>query len=161
MIEIARSKALRRSANGHVHFQAGDALRLPFRDESFDACAVAFGIRNVSDPARGISEMVRVVRPGGRAVILEFTLPEHPLLRNGYLLYFRHLLPLIGRWISRSKIDAYRYLPDSVELWPAPEAFKRQLEAAGLRDVSYERLFGGMAAIHTGVKGPRACPPRS
>lgn len=152
MIEIGRLKAARRSLQGRVRFQAGDATRLPFRDGAFDAATVAFGIRNVFDPALGLSEMARVVRPGGRVVVLEFTLPRNALLRGGYLLYFGHVLPRVGRLLARSEIDAYRYLPDSVARWPAPEELKTRMEGAGLRDVTWAPVFGGVAAIHSGVK---------
>lgn len=152
MLEIGRLKARRRSLDGRVRFQQADTMRLPFRDATFDASTVAFGIRNVLDSARGIAEMARVVRPGGRVVILEFSLPANGLLRRGYLLYFGRVLPRIGRMIARSEIDAYRYLPDSVARWPSPDEVKRQMESAGLDDVRYERVFGGVAAIHVGTR---------
>ena len=152
MVEIARSKARRRDLGDHVRFQQADTMRLPFRDSSFDAVTVAFGIRNVMDAARGISEMTRVARSGGKVVILEFSLPERPLLRRAYLLYFGSFLPRIGQMIARSAIDGYRYLPDSVALWPRPEALKALMERARLRDVTYKLVFGGIAALHSGVK---------
>ena len=152
MLEIGRFKARRRSLDARVRFQQADTMRLPFRDGCFDASTVAFGIRNVLDSARGIAEMARVVRPGGRVVILEFTLPENALLRRGYLLYFGRVLPEIGRRIARSEIDAYRYLPDSVARWPSPQEVKRQMEGAVLGEVRYELVFGGVAAIHVGVR---------
>ena len=96
--------------------------------------------------------MARVVRPGGRVVILEFTLPRNGILRRGYLFYFGRVLPKIGRMIARSEIDAYRYLPDSVARWPQPDELKMQMEQAGLRDVAYELVFGGVAAIHAGTR---------
>jgi demethylmenaquinone methyltransferase/2-methoxy-6-polyprenyl-1,4-benzoquinol methylase len=150
MLRIGARKAARKGLGGHVSFQAGDALRLPYRDGAFDACAAAFGLRNVCDPARGLSEMARVVRPGGHVLVLEFTLPGNALLRGAYRLYFDHLLPRVGRIIARSEIDAYRYLPDSVARWPGPADLKAMMERAGLRDVSVEILFGGLAAIHCG-----------
>jgi demethylmenaquinone methyltransferase/2-methoxy-6-polyprenyl-1,4-benzoquinol methylase len=153
MLRIGARKAARRGIGDAVRFQAADTLRLPFRDGAFDACAVAFGRRNVCDPARGLYEMARVVRPGGRVLVLEFTLPENPLLRGAYRLYFDHLLPLAGRLIARSEIDAYRYLPDSVARWPRPAELKALMERAGLRDVTVETLFGGLAAIHCGNRG--------
>jgi demethylmenaquinone methyltransferase/2-methoxy-6-polyprenyl-1,4-benzoquinol methylase len=147
MLEIARRKAA-----GRIHVQAGDALRLPFQDGSFDACTVAFGIRNVVDTDRGIAEMARVVRPGGRVVVLEFTLPANPVLRAGYLMYFTRVLPCVGRLLSRARVDAYRYLPDSVARWPSPAELGASMGRAGLRDVSFELLFGGIAALHVGTK---------
>jgi len=152
MLQIGQVKAARRSLGGRVRFQQADTLRLPYRDGVFDASTVAFGIRNVVDTQRGIREMARVIRVGGRVVILEFTLPENALLRQGYLAYFGNVLPRIGRMIARSEIDAYKYLPDSVARWPRPEELKSMMERAGLRDVSYDLVFGGVAAIHTGLK---------
>jgi demethylmenaquinone methyltransferase/2-methoxy-6-polyprenyl-1,4-benzoquinol methylase len=152
MLEIGRAKAERKSVAARVRFQQADTLRLPYRDGVFDASTVAFGIRNVVDTERGIREMARVIRPGGRVVILEFTLPQNALLRQGYLAYFGNVLPRIGRMIARSEIDAYKYLPDSVARWPRPDELKAMMERAGLREVSYDLVFGGVAAIHTGVK---------
>jgi demethylmenaquinone methyltransferase/2-methoxy-6-polyprenyl-1,4-benzoquinol methylase len=150
MLRIGAQKAARKHLEDAVRFQAADTLRLPFRDGAFDACAAAFGLRNLCDPARGLMEMTRVTRPGGRVVILEFTRPGNPFLRGAFGLYFNHLLPLVGRLIARSRIDAYRYLPDSVARWPGPEELQAMMERAGLRDVSFEILFGGLAAIHGG-----------
>ncbi len=141
----------RRKAAGAVGFLAADAARLPFRDGAFDACTAAFGLRNVADPARGIAEMARVVRPGGRVVILEFALPPHPLLRGGYLFYFDRILPCLGRMISGSA-DAYRHLPDSVRGWPPPPELAAMMSRAGLRGVSFELLTGGIAALHSGAR---------
>ena len=152
MIEIGRLKAAKKSIGDRVRFQQADTLRLPYRDGTFDASTVAFGIRNVADTERGIREMARVVRVGGRVVILEFTLPANALLRKGYLLYFGNVLPRVGRMIARSEIDAYKYLPDSVARWPRPEELKAMMERSGLRDVSFDLVFGGVAAIHSGVK---------
>jgi len=152
MLEIGHLKAARKSASSRVRFQQADTLRLPYKDGVFDASKVAFGIRNVIDTERGIREMTRVIRPGGRVVILEFTLPENALLRQGYLAYFGNVLPRIGRMIARSEIDAYKYLPDSVARWPRPDELKAMMERAGLRDVTYDLVFGGVAAIHTGLK---------
>jgi demethylmenaquinone methyltransferase/2-methoxy-6-polyprenyl-1,4-benzoquinol methylase len=152
MLEIARLKADRKDLSGRVRFQQADTLRLPYKDGSFDASTVAFGIRNVVDTERGISEMTRVLRSGGRVVILEFTLPANALLRKGYLAYFGNVLPTLGRMIARSEIDAYKYLPDSVARWPRPDELKAMMERVGLREVTYDLIFGGVAAIHTGLK---------
>jgi demethylmenaquinone methyltransferase/2-methoxy-6-polyprenyl-1,4-benzoquinol methylase len=152
MLEIGKLKAAKKSLGSRVRFQQADTLRLPYKDGSFDASTVAFGIRNVVDTERGIREMARVLRPGGRVVILEFTLPKNALLRRGYLAYFGNVLPRIGRMIARSEIDAYKYLPDSVARWPRPDELKAMMERSGLREVTYELVFGGVAAIHTGVR---------
>jgi demethylmenaquinone methyltransferase/2-methoxy-6-polyprenyl-1,4-benzoquinol methylase len=152
MLEIGRLKAARKRLGSRVRFQQADTLRLPYKDGVFDASTVAFGIRNVVDTERGIREMARVIRAGGRVVILEFTLPENALLRQGYLAYFGSVLPRIGRMIARSEIDAYKYLPDSVARWPRPAELKSLMERSGLRDVSYDLVFGGVAAVHTGLK---------
>ena len=152
MLEIGRLKAAKKFIGDRVRFQQADTLHLPYRDGTFDASTVAFGIRNVVDTERGISEMTRVIRPGGRVVILEFTLPGNALLRKGYLAYFGNILPTIGRMIARSEIDAYKYLPDSVARWPRPGELKAIMQSVGLRDVSYDLVFGGVAAFHTGLK---------
>ncbi len=145
MLEVARKKA-----RGGIDLAQGDAMRLPFRDASFDACTVGFGIRNVADTRRGIGEMTRVVRRGGRVVILEFTLPKPALLRRAYLAYFNHVLPRIGAAISRDR--AYRYLNESVREWRSPEELVEIMEGAGLRNVHYFPLSLGVAAIHVGTK---------
>lgn len=149
MLRRARAKG-RRDAG--VHFQQADTTRLPFRDATFDACAVAFGLRNVADTDAGIREMVRVVKPGGRVVILEFATPPSRLLRRGYRFYFSRILPAIGELIAPARRGAYRYLPDSVATWPEPDELTRALERAGLANAGYERLTCGIAAIHFGTR---------
>jgi demethylmenaquinone methyltransferase/2-methoxy-6-polyprenyl-1,4-benzoquinol methylase len=152
MLEVGRLKAARKGLARAVSFLQADTLRLPFRDGAFDAATVAFGIRNVVDTDGGVAEMARVVRPGGKVLILEFTTPRNALLRRGYLAYFGHVLPRVGRMIARSEIDAYRYLPDSVAKWPLPDELKARMERSGLRDVGYDLVFGGVAAIHVGTR---------
>ena len=149
MIRRARAKARRRAG---VEFQQADATRLPFRDDTFDACAVAFGLRNVADTDAGIREMARVVKPGGRVVILDFATPPSRWLRSGYRFYFSRILPAIGELIAPARRGAYRYLPASVETWPEPDQLVQSLEKAGLGDARFERLTGGIAALHVGVK---------
>ena len=131
-------------------FLAADALALPFPDAAFDFVTVAFGIRNVSDPVQALREMARVVRPGGRVVVLEFSKPRVPLLGAAYRFYFKRVLPKLGSWICGAKNDAYRYLHDSVMAFPEREAFLELMRAAGLASPRQRLLTGGIAAIYRG-----------
>ena len=133
-------------------FLAADTLILPFLDDIFDVVSVGFGIRNVSDLEMGIREMTRVAAPGGRVVILEFTQPVNPLFRSLYYFYFTKILPFIGNLISRSKDDAYGYLPRSVMKFPDCDALKVVMEQCGLTDVRFYRKTFGIVAIHVGKK---------
>ncbi|NOZ77223.1 MAG: bifunctional demethylmenaquinone methyltransferase/2-methoxy-6-polyprenyl-1,4-benzoquinol methylase UbiE [Euryarchaeota archaeon] len=151
MMELGR-KAIRGAwLEDVIEFQNARAEALPFPDSSFDCASIAFGLRNVSDIDRSLSEMARVVRPGGRVLVLEFTQPEGRVLRELYYLYFFRVLPLVGGVISGNR-DAYTYLPASVMDFPSPEGLKARMEAAGLRDVEYHLLTGGIVALHVGVR---------
>ena len=133
-------------------FLAADTLTLPFLNNTFDVVSVGFGIRNVSDLEMGIREMVRVAASGGRVVILEFTQPVNPLFRSLYYFYFTKILPFVGNLISRSKDDAYGYLPRSVMKFPDCDALKAVMEQCGLVDVHFYRKTFGIVAIHVGKK---------
>jgi demethylmenaquinone methyltransferase / 2-methoxy-6-polyprenyl-1,4-benzoquinol methylase len=126
---------------------AADALALPFPDAQFDGALVGFGVRNLGDLDAGLREAARVLRPGGRFVILEFATPRFAPLRAAYLFYFRRILPTIGRLVSKHR-DAYTYLPESVLAFPEPEALARRVAAAGFHDVGFELLTGGICALH-------------
>jgi demethylmenaquinone methyltransferase/2-methoxy-6-polyprenyl-1,4-benzoquinol methylase len=128
-----------------------DALSLPVRSEAFDGAIVAFGIRNVADLDAGLREVHRALKPGARFVILEFSTPRVPLVRAGYLFYFHNILPLVGRIISGHK-TAYTYLPRSVANFPETKALAAAMTAAGFRDVRWETLTFGIAAVHVGTK---------
>ena len=128
---------------------AGDALALPLESGSIDGAIVAFGIRNVADLDAALREVVRVLKPAGRFVILEFSTPRAPAVNAAYQLYFRHVLPLIGRVISGHR-TAYRYLPRSVANFPVMEELARRMRAAGFSGVSWRSISLGIAAIHTG-----------
>ncbi|HWV56597.1 MAG TPA: ubiquinone/menaquinone biosynthesis methyltransferase [Longimicrobiales bacterium] len=125
----------------------GDALRLPFGDSTFDGATVGFGIRNVAGLDEGLAELARVLKPGGRLVILEFATPTWRPLRAAYMFYFLRVLPAIGRWVSRHG-SAYEYLPRSVLAFPAPDALAERIGAAGFTHVRWEALTGGIAALH-------------
>ena len=128
-----------------------DALRLPFADASFDGASVGFGVRNLMDLDAGLREAARVLKPGARFVVLEFTTPRWQPFRAIYLTYLRQVLPRVGRLVSKHR-SAYDWLPASVLEFPEPPALARQLEAAGFRSVSWQTLWGGIVAIHTAIR---------
>ena len=129
----------------------GDALALPFADGGFDGATVGFGVRNLMDLDAGLTEAARVLKPGARLVILEFTTPTRQPLRGLYMSYFRRVLPAIGRFVSKHR-DAYSWLPESVLTFPEPSALANRMETAGFREVAYTRLMGGICAIHVGTR---------
>jgi demethylmenaquinone methyltransferase/2-methoxy-6-polyprenyl-1,4-benzoquinol methylase len=132
---------------------AADALQLPFPAARFDGALVGFGVRNLADLDSGLREAARVLKPGARFVILEFATPRFAPLRAIYLFYFRRILPAIGRLVSKHR-DAYTYLPESVLAFPEPEGLSQRLSAAGFSRVGFERLSGGICAVHYGTRKP-------
>jgi demethylmenaquinone methyltransferase / 2-methoxy-6-polyprenyl-1,4-benzoquinol methylase len=150
MLDLARDKAVRRGA-GSVRFEWADALDLPYDAERFDAVTVGFGVRNFADRDRGLAEMARVLRPGGRLVILEFTEPRRPPFSTFYSLWFDRIVPVLGR-LTRDA-EAYAYLAESVHSFPDPPTLAAKMDAAGLRRIRYTVLAGGILTIHRGVRG--------
>ena len=142
MLERARRKS------ATVEWVRGDLLELPFEDASFDAATVGFGVRNVADLERALVELRRIIRPGGRLVILEITTPRGPL-RPFFRLWFDRIVPLLGKLLRGG--SAYTYLPASVRRFPGPEELSAQLERVGFGDVSVRLLAGGIVALHTGT----------
>lgn len=136
-----------RRSGSRVEWVEADAMALPFADGGFDLVSVAFGLRNIADTARGLAEMARVLRPGGRLAILEFSLPGNPLIRAGYLWYFRHVLPFIGNLVARNRSDAYTYLNKSVEEFPSGERLGALVRAAGFATVEMIPLSFGIATL--------------
>jgi demethylmenaquinone methyltransferase / 2-methoxy-6-polyprenyl-1,4-benzoquinol methylase len=130
-------------------FAHGDALRLPVATGSAVACTVAFGIRNVADRLAGMREMARVVRPGGKIFVLEFSTPPGWFMGGIYRTYFTKVLPLIGKWISGDGA-AYRYLPETVLAWPKPDELQREMEDCGLEQCDHRLLTRGVACLHWG-----------
>lgn len=148
MLAIAQRKLP--DAADRPRYLAADALQLPFVAGSFDFATVAFGIRNVSSPVAGLREMARVVRPGGRILVLEFCKPRVPLLGSLYRLYFGTILPRLGGWITGGRREAYQYLHDSVMAFPEREEFLSLMDSAGLRRCRMRLLTGGVAALYRG-----------
>jgi demethylmenaquinone methyltransferase / 2-methoxy-6-polyprenyl-1,4-benzoquinol methylase len=148
MLELARRKSGNEGLP--VEFGWADALELPYGDGSFDAVTIGFGARNLADLERGIAEMARVLRPGGRLVILEITRPHRQPLAGFYSLWFDKVVPVLGSFAGDSQ--AYSYLPDSVRSFPEPERLAGMLDSAGLTEVRWLMLAGGIIAIHSGAK---------
>jgi demethylmenaquinone methyltransferase/2-methoxy-6-polyprenyl-1,4-benzoquinol methylase len=170
MLDRARAKAAAAGpAAARPRFEWGDAMELSYEDDSFDAATVGFGARNFDDLARGLREMARVVRPGGRVVVLEITTPTRPPLSSFYSLWFDRLVPALGalagmlerrrgrggRELGEVSIsDAYTYLPNSVKRFPDPPALAAELDRAGLSEITYLLIAGGIVAIHAGTVRP-------
>jgi demethylmenaquinone methyltransferase/2-methoxy-6-polyprenyl-1,4-benzoquinol methylase len=150
MLELANEKALERGMPD-VTFEWADALELPYSDASFDAVTVGFGVRNLADLDVGVGEMARVLRPGGRLVILEITQPQKPPLSTFFSLWFDRIVPLLGRFAGDP--EAYSYLPESVRSFPPPEGLAAIMDRAGFERIRYTILAGGIIAIHSGVRG--------
>jgi demethylmenaquinone methyltransferase/2-methoxy-6-polyprenyl-1,4-benzoquinol methylase len=149
MLDLAREKAAARGADG-VRFEWADALQLPYDSGRFDAVTVGFGVRNFSDPDRGLIEMARVLRPGGRLVVLEFTEPRRPPFSTFYSIWFDRIVPVLGRLTNDPA--AYAYLAESVHNFPDPPGLAAKMDAAGLTGIRYTILAGGIVAIHSGVR---------
>ncbi len=151
MLEIGRRKVARKGHQNIIALRSGEAEQLDVPDNSMDASIVAFGARNFEHLEKGLGEMHRVLRPGGRIVVLEFSRPGRFPFKQVYFFYFQRILPLLGRLISRSK-DAYTYLPDTVMRFPEGEQFAVILRSVGFHNVQQQRLTFGITTIYTGDK---------
>lgn len=149
MLDLAREKVAERGTAG-VRFEWGDALSLPYDEGAFDAVTVGFGVRNLADLERGVAELVRVLTPGGRLVILEITQPRRPPLSIFFSVWFDRAVPLLGTLAGDR--DAYSYLPDSVKSFPPPEGLALIMDRAGLEGIRYTVLAGGIITIHSGTR---------
>ncbi|MDR2885337.1 MAG: bifunctional demethylmenaquinone methyltransferase/2-methoxy-6-polyprenyl-1,4-benzoquinol methylase UbiE [Rikenellaceae bacterium] len=151
MLEVGRKKVARAGLSDRITLSQGDTAGLGSDEQKFDAATAAFGVRNFEDLAAGIAGMHRALRPGGMIAVLEFSTPRNRLFGAMYRLYFHRVLPLVGGWIS-GDAKAYRYLPGSVDEFPAPPYFVALLEHTGFTDCRARSLTGGVAYLYTGIK---------
>jgi demethylmenaquinone methyltransferase / 2-methoxy-6-polyprenyl-1,4-benzoquinol methylase len=151
MLAAARPKIAARGLAERVHLLQGDALQLPFPDACFDAVTVSFGIRNMPDRPQVFREMRRVLVPGGRVYLLEFTTPQGRLFRRIYLAYLQHLLPRLARRFTQTP-EAYQYLAESILRFPYPDDFAREIRAAAFQEVEKHALTGGITYLYMGAK---------
>jgi len=147
-----------RAARPHVAFAAADGLQLPFADAAFDAVSISFGLRNLVDPVAGLAEMARVVRPGGRLVVCEFSHPVNPAFRTVYEEYLVKALPAVARRVS-SAPDAYVYLAESIQDWPDQASLAGLVASVGWADVAWRNLSGGIVALHRATRSSQPVPP--
>lgn len=151
MLEVARKKIKDRNLGGIFSVQMGDSEGLHFDDNHFDAVTVAFGVRNYENLEKGLADMYRVLKPGGKIVILEFSKPRKFPIKQGYNFYFNHITPLFGKLFSKDN-KAYTYLPESVAAFPDGEAFNQMMTKVGFKEAKDNRLTFGVCAIYTGLK---------
>lgn len=149
MLDVARKKQV---SSLNTDFSFGDATALEIEDESFDVVSIAFGIRNVTDPLKALSEFYRVLRPGGRLIILEFTVPTNPVMRLGYDFYCGWLMPKTATLIARDKSGAYKYLPRSVSTFTGKAQLIEAMQQTGFGEVAAKGLTCGIAACYRGIK---------
>jgi demethylmenaquinone methyltransferase/2-methoxy-6-polyprenyl-1,4-benzoquinol methylase len=151
MLGVGRSRLLDRGISGNVCFVQANAENLPFPPNSFDCITIAFGLRNVTDKQKALASMYETLKPGGRALVLEFSKPTLPGLKRAYDLYSFKLLPLMGRLIARDE-NSYRYLAESIRMHPDQEKLKTMMQQAGFEDCDYFNLSGGIVALHRGFR---------
>jgi len=151
MIRRAHGKLLKKGFSQRIALSLGDALTLPFRENTFTASMIAFGLRNIAKKEQALIEMVRVIKEGGKVIILEFTFPKNGLLRRLYPFYFEKILPRIGGLISGDR-EAYAYLPESVYHFQYAQNYEEMMRQVGLKNVNSRSLTGGIASIISGMK---------
>ncbi|MGS2723166.1 bifunctional demethylmenaquinone methyltransferase/2-methoxy-6-polyprenyl-1,4-benzoquinol methylase UbiE [Porticoccus sp. GXU_MW_L64] len=151
MLTVGRDKLMDSGVTGNVYFTQADAQYLPYPDNSFDCITIAFGLRNVTDKALALRSMLRVLKPGGRLLVLEFSKPTSELLGKAYDFYSFKLLPKMGELVA-SDADSYRYLAESIRMHPDQENLKQMMVDAGFDNCSYHNMTGGIVALHRGFK---------
>ncbi|NVK43459.1 MAG: bifunctional demethylmenaquinone methyltransferase/2-methoxy-6-polyprenyl-1,4-benzoquinol methylase UbiE [Oceanospirillaceae bacterium] len=151
MLKVGRDKLLDHGATGNIEFVQANAESLPFPDNYFDVITIAFGLRNVTDKDAALRSMARVLKPGGKVMVLEFSKTDNPALTKLYDFYSFNILPQMGRVIANDA-ESYRYLAESIRMHPDQETLKGMMEAAGLVQCRYQNMTGGIVALHTGIK---------
>lgn len=151
MLRVGRDKLRDMGIVGNVSYVQADAEKLPFEDNTFDLITIAFGLRNVTDKDAALRSMLRVLKPGGRLLVLEFSKPEVAMLSKAYDMYSFHVMPKMGEFIAKDK-DSYQYLAESIRMHPDQETLKGMMEEAGFEKVEYHNLTGGIVALHRGYK---------
>jgi demethylmenaquinone methyltransferase/2-methoxy-6-polyprenyl-1,4-benzoquinol methylase len=151
MLALGRKKIAQKGMDEKISLLRADSEEMPFGDNTFDAIMAGFGVRNFDSPEKGLNEMFRVLKPGGKTVILEFSVPDNKIFRKFYYFYFFHILPLFGNFISKDA-HAYSYLPGSVRVFPHGANFIKIMENCGFTDVRVRPLSFGIASIYTGIK---------
>ncbi len=151
MLEVGRDKLRNRGIVGNVRYVQANAEELPFADNSFDIITIAFGLRNVTDKQKALQSMLRVLKPGGRLLVLEFSKPVLPALSGAYDFYSFNVLPQMGRLVA-GDAESYQYLAESIRMHPDQETLKGMMETAGYEQVTYTNLTGGIVALHRGFK---------
>ncbi len=151
MLAVGRKKIRKRELSDKIELKSGDSENLPFEDNKFDAVTVGFGVRNFENLHKGLKEINRVMKPGAKLVILEFSRPTRFPFKQGYNFYFKFVLPKIGRWVSRDK-SAYTYLPESVEAFPDGDKFLAILHETGFKNTACKPLTFGVSSIYTAQK---------
>ncbi|SFX33470.1 bifunctional demethylmenaquinone methyltransferase/2-methoxy-6-polyprenyl-1,4-benzoquinol methylase UbiE [Marinospirillum alkaliphilum] len=151
MLKVGRDRLLDRGYGGNIRFVQANAECLPFPDNHFDVVTIAFGLRNVTDKDKALRDMTRILKPGGRLLVLEFSKPTNPLMTKAYDLYSFTALPLMGKLFAGDS-DSYRYLAESIRMHPDQDTLKGMMEAAGLSEVEYHNMTSGVVALHRGIK---------
>lgn len=151
MLDVGRARLLDKGISGNVDFVQANAESLPFPPGSFDCITMAFGLRNVTDKQKALASMYQALKPGGRLLVLEFSTPVVPGLRQAYDLYSFRILPLMGRLIARDE-NSYRYLAESIRMHPDQQTLTQMMQAAGFEDCDYHNLSGGIVALHRGFR---------
>jgi len=151
MLTVGRDKLRNQGIVGNVRYVQANAEALPFADDTFDVITIAFGLRNVTDKSKALASMLRVLKPGGRLLVLEFSKPTQALLNQAYDFYSFNVLPKMGQLVA-GDADSYQYLAESIRMHPDQETLKGMMEAVGFEQVGYDNLTGGIVALHRGYK---------